>query len=167
MTVSELNAITESKAVELLLSCCGSHRWAKELTARRPFRGFDELADTADEIWYSLSVDDWKEAFAQHPRIGDLKDLEKKFRHTAALTSKEQSGVIGASASTLRALAHGNAAYEAKFGYIFIICATGKSAAEMLGALNDRLKNDAATEIGIAAREQAKITRLRLEKLLV
>lgn len=167
MTLSELNASDEGKVVEFFLTCCGSQRWAKEMAKRRPFRRFDELTEASEEIWYSLSVDDWKEAFAKHPRIGDVKELEKKFRNTAALAAKEQSGVVGASEATLRALVDGNAAYEAKFGYIFIICATGKSADEILGLLHNRMRNDLTTEIRIAAGEQAQITRLRLEKLLV
>jgi 2-oxo-4-hydroxy-4-carboxy-5-ureidoimidazoline decarboxylase len=121
----------------------------------------------ADEIWHSLSEADWKEAFARHPKIGDIESLAEKFQSTAALASKEQSGVIGASVTTLNALAEGNAAYESKFGYIFIVCATGKSAEEMLAMLNERLNNDPDAEIHIAAQEQAKITRLRLEKLFL
>jgi 2-oxo-4-hydroxy-4-carboxy-5-ureidoimidazoline decarboxylase len=166
MTLEKINSLSKRDAVTLFRQCCGSKRWAEEMTMRRPFRSMQELQTVADEVWFSLSPDDWKEAFAQHPKIGDIKSLRKKFQHTAELASKEQSGVAGASEKTLKALAEGNNLYEAKFGYIFIVCATGKSADEMLALLNERLHNYPDVEIKIAAQEQANITRLRLEKIL-
>ena len=125
------------------------------------------MLSAADEVWFGLKSEDWKEAFAHHPRIGDIKDLRKKFADTAGLAEGEQSGVNQTSEYVLKALAEGNNLYEAKFGYIFIVYATGKSAEEMLATLNARLDNHPADEIKIAAAEQAKITRLRLEKMLV
>lgn len=125
-----------------------------------------ELLEDAEEQWYLCSHDDWKGAFAQHPRIGDLESLKKKFASTAQWAAGEQSGVQDADTETLKALADANRQYEERFGYIFIVCATGKSAGEMLAMLNSRLKNDPAVEIEVAADEQNKITRLRLEKLL-
>ena len=137
------------------------------MSDRRPFGDVPLLHEIADAVWNGLTDEDWKEAFAQHPKIGDIKSLRKKYQNTAALASKEQSGVASASERTLKALAEGNNLYEAKFGYIFIVCATGKSADEMLALLNGRLSNIPSQEIKIAAQEQAKITRLRLEKLLL
>jgi 2-oxo-4-hydroxy-4-carboxy-5-ureidoimidazoline decarboxylase len=109
---------------------------------------------------------DWREAFTHHPRIGDVSKLREKFASTATWSSQEQKGVSGASEETIQALAQGNRAYEEKFGFIFLVCATGKSAEEMLALLRERMPNDAAAELRIAAGEQAKITRIRLEKLL-
>lgn len=166
MTLAQLNGLSEQDALDFFLTCCGSHRWADGMVARRPFHRFEELTRIAEELWFSLPAEDWKEAFASHPRIGDFKELKRKFQSTASLSLKEQSGLAGASQATLRALAERNAAYEKKFGYIFIVCATGKNAEQMLVLLNERLKNARAVEIRIAAREQAKITRLRLEKLV-
>jgi|SRR5947209_10810095 len=148
-----------------LLRCCGSRRWADAMTARRPFASADDMLRAADAIWAGVDRADWLEAFAAHPRIGDLESLRKKFAATADWARGEQAGVGGADEEMIRALAEGNREYEAKFGQIFIVCATGKTAAEMLGILRGRLANDAETELRIAAAEQAKISRLRLEKL--
>jgi 2-oxo-4-hydroxy-4-carboxy-5-ureidoimidazoline decarboxylase len=177
MTLDRLNSLPDQDAATFFLTCCGSKRWAQEMTNRRPFGSVEDLQNAADEVWFSLSEEDWKEGFSAHPKIGDRKGLKTsktlsgrrpvgKFQSTPELASKEQSGVIGASEQTLKALADGNAAYEAKFGYIFIVCATSKTADEMLFALNERLMNSPSTEIRIAAEEQAKITRLRVKKLL-
>ncbi len=107
---------------------------------------------------------DWLQAFASHPRIGDRDALRAKFAATGAWTAHEQSGVDGAPEDLLGELAEENCRYEARFGYIFIVCATGKTAGEMLALLKERLTNDAGLELKIAAGEQAKITRIRLEK---
>ncbi len=125
-----------------------------------------ELLEDAEEQWFLCSEADWKEAFAHHPKIGDVESLKKKFASTAQWASGEQSGVNNASAQTMEALAEGNKKYEEKFGYIFIVCATGKSAEEMLAILQNRLQNNPEVEIEIAADEQNKITKLRIEKLL-
>jgi 2-oxo-4-hydroxy-4-carboxy-5-ureidoimidazoline decarboxylase len=125
-----------------------------------------ELLEDAEEQWWLCSEDDWKEAFTHHPRIGDLASLKEKFAGTAAWASGEQSGALSASDETLKALAEANRLYEEKFGYIFIVCATGKPAEEMLALLKERLNNNPEEEIRIAADEQNKITRLRIEKLL-
>lgn len=135
------------------------------MLARRPFASAAELFATGDEVWENLSRDDWLEAFAAHPRIGDLDGLRKRFATTADWASHEQSGVVAACEEILRQLADGNRRYEERFGYIFIVCATGKTATEMLDILNARLGNAPEHELAIAAAEQAKITRLRLEKL--
>ena len=131
-----------------------------------PAEDLVEVLEDAEEQWYQCSEEDWKEAFAHHPKIGDIDSLKKKFASTANWASGEQSGVDTASQQTIEALAKGNKEYEKKFGYIFIVCATGKSADEMLGLLTTRLLNDPKDEIEIAADEQNKITKLRLEKLL-
>lgn len=125
-----------------------------------------ELLEDAEEQWWKCSEDDWKEAFAHHPKIGDVESLAKKFASTANWASGEQNSVINASTEVIEALAEGNRLYEEKFGFIFIVCATGKSAEEMLGLLHARLPNEPEDEIKIAADEQNKITKLRIEKLL-
>ena len=132
---------------------------------RRPFGTLDAMVDASHEVWFSLTPADWQEAFADHPRIGDRDALKKKFAETRHLASREQSGVDGAADDVLDALARGNREYERTFGYIFIVCATGLTAAEMLARLQARLANDPGTELLIAAREQSKITDLRLKKL--
>ena len=131
-----------------------------------PIEDLVELLDDAEEQWYKCSQEDWKEAFSHHPKIGDIDSLKKKFASTANWAMGEQSGTSTAPEETIKALAKGNKEYEDKFGYIFIVCATGKSADEMLTILESRLPNDPEKEIEIAAEEQNKITRLRLEKLL-
>ena len=130
---------------------------------RRPFGTSEALQADADEVWSALQHEDWLEAFAAHPRIGDRTSLEQRFADTHQLSAREQAGVAGAGGDVLIALAEGNAAYEKRFGLIFIVCATGLTAAEMLGMLQARLKNDPAAELRIAAGEQAKITALRLK----
>ena len=141
-----------------LLSCCGSGEWARRLAEERPFETGDALADAADRIWQSLSKEDRLEAFAAHSRIG--------VRAGDAWARREQAGVDGLGEATRTALAHGNRDYEKRFGYVFLVCATGKTAEEMLGVLRGRLPNDAAAELRVAAEEQAKITRLRLDNLV-
>ena len=129
---------------------------------RRPFGSDEQLLAAARAEWSALTPEDWREAFRHHPRIGDRASLRARFPATAALSEGEQRGVAGASQATLDALTEGNRAYEEKFGYIFIVCASGKTADEMLGLLRARLGNDPATELPIAAGEQAAITTLRL-----
>jgi 2-oxo-4-hydroxy-4-carboxy-5-ureidoimidazoline decarboxylase len=170
MTLHELNTLTQPQLKQELLKCCGSSTWVKMMMTYFPADTMEELLEEADEIWYECSEDDWKEAFAHHPKIGDVESLTKKFASTAhpiaiGWASGEQSGVNVASKETIEALAEGNKKYEEKFGYIFIVCATGKSAAEMLAILQSRLSNEPEDEIKMAAEEQNKITKLRLQKL--
>lgn len=136
------------------------------MAQRFPFQNQAELFAAAEEIWFKLLPNDWLEAFAHHPKIGDLNSLRAKFASTRQWAEGEQARVSTASEEVLRALAEGNAQYENKFGYIFIVCATGKSAEEMLTILQSRLSNEHATELYLAAVEQSKITKIRLEKLL-
>lgn len=163
--LEELNSVSATLAQDILLRCCGSERWANSMAARRPFATKEDLLRIADEEWAKLDRRDILEAFAAHPRIGDVDALRKKFASTAAWCAGEQAGVRDANEDVIQGLAEGNRQYEARFGYIFIVCATGKTAAEMLALLQSRLTNDPAMELRIAAAEQAKITRLRLEKL--
>jgi 2-oxo-4-hydroxy-4-carboxy-5-ureidoimidazoline decarboxylase len=164
-----LTRLNERPAVEAraeLLRCCGSSRWAQAMTARRPFGDPRALFAAAEEVWWGLEPSDWREAFAAHPRIGDREALRARFAGAGPWAAAEQAGVESASGAMLQELAEANRAYEERFGYIFIVCATGKTAPEMLARLRERLPHDPQGEIRIAAGEQAKITRIRLEKLL-
>ena len=164
MTLDHLDALPAAEAE--LLACCGSRRWAREMAARRPFGDVGALLAAADEVWWSLAPDDWHEAFRAHPRIGERKAEKETGEQSRSWSEGEQSRARDADAETLDALAEANREYEERFGHIFIVCATGKTVAEMLALLRARLSNDAATELRNAAEEQRKITRLRLEKLL-
>jgi 2-oxo-4-hydroxy-4-carboxy-5-ureidoimidazoline decarboxylase len=166
MKFQDLNRATDDEAVEALLRCCASRRWALEMVAARPFESRRQLFERSDEIWWKLDEEDWLEAFSAHPKIGDIDSLREKYSATKTWSEGEQQGVSTATDETLERLAAANDAYEERFGYIFIVCATGKSAREMLAILEERLPNEAVKEIRIAAGEQAKITRIRLEKLL-
>jgi len=161
-----LNSLPSNRVEAELLKCCGSTRWAREMMAARPFTEIDGLSAKADAIWWSLSPQDWLEAFLAHPKIGEKKAAATQSKQAQSWSAQEQSSVEGALASTLTVLAQGNREYEQRFGFIFIVCATGKTPEEMLAILENRLKNDAETELRIAAEEQAKIMRLRLGKLL-
>lgn len=161
-----LEALPPSAAGEALLRCCGSTRWVARILEQRPFVSTAALFEAADRIWSELEPNDYLEAFSHHPQIGaDLAELKRKFASTASWSTSEQAGAGSAEQATLETLRDGNRAYLERFGFIFIVCATGKTAAEMLALLHSRLPNDPATELRIAAGEQAKITKLRLEKL--
>jgi OHCU decarboxylase len=168
--LERLNDLPSEEAEARLLSCCGSRKWARRLGAERPFGTLKALAESADRIWRSLSKEDWLEAFATHPRIGGEKGSvpisEKGSVPISGWARGEQAGTKSASAETLAHLAEANREYEKRFGHIFIVCASGKTAAEMLADARARLHNDPQTELAIAADEQRKITRLRLAKLL-
>ncbi len=161
-----LDSASAETAHEMLLRCCGSRRWVSGMLDRRPFGSARALRVAAGEVWSGLARADYLEAFACHPPIGgDLAELRAKFAPTLAWSSAEQSGVRGADESTLLELGTANRAYAERFGFTFIICATGKGAREMLDALRTRLANDPAVELLQAAAEQAQITLRRLEKL--
>ena len=166
MTLDTLNALPKSEALEQFAICCGASKWAEKMTAFRPFQHKNELFDLTEKIWFSLNSEDWLEAFSHHPKIGDIDLLRKKFQKTKSWSEKEQSGIQEAGENILKDLAESNRLYEEKFGYIFIVCATGKSAGEMLALLKVRLENDPEAELLIAAKEQNKITQLRLDNLL-
>lgn len=164
--VQAFNGMPETEAAAALQRCCGSPRWIAKMLAARPFVSWDHLLGTAETIWWHLGDGDWRAAFEHHPRIGaDLEVLRKKFASTASWSAGEQAGMMGADEATLQALADGNRAYEARFGHIFLICATGLDAATMLARLRERMHNAPEAELRIAAGEQAKITALRLAKL--
>ncbi|KEA61820.1 2-oxo-4-hydroxy-4-carboxy--5-ureidoimidazoline (OHCU) decarboxylase [Marinobacterium lacunae] len=165
MTLDQFNRLSPEACAQALQNCCVSTRWIEGMLANRPFDSYEALQTTAEEVWRALSMPDYLEAFEGHPQIGDLDSLKAKYANTKQLAAGEQSGANDASNGVLEALAAGNAEYERRFGFIFIVCATGKSAEEMLGLLNERLDNDLISELAVAAGEQAKITRLRLEKL--
>jgi allantoicase len=161
-----LNALSIEDARAALLRCCGATRWAGWMLTQRPFASTEALLKAAAGVWTQMEKADMLEAFSQHPAIGsDIATLRERFAATAVWSSAEQAGVAGADDATLEALRDGNERYRERFGYTFLVCATGKSAAEMLALLRARLPNDPDTELLVAAAEQAKITRLRLEKL--
>ena len=162
---SRIDGASTDRARTLLQACCGSTRWVERMVALRPFGTTDVLLSAARREWFALTPEDWKEAFTHHPKIGDREALRARFPATHQLSEREQAGMAAASDQIIEALAQGNAAYERRFGYIFIICATGKSAGEMLNLLTARLQNDPVIEVRIAAEEQAKITELRLKQL--
>jgi 2-oxo-4-hydroxy-4-carboxy-5-ureidoimidazoline decarboxylase len=164
-TVAELDALPAREAAELLRSCCGATRWVSGMLARRPFATEPALLSAADEVWRSLGDADWREAFAHHPRIGESRSAAAQSQRARDWSSGEQSGMNAAADSVRTALAEANAAYDARFGYVCIICAAGRSAEEMLALTRSRLSNAPDAELRIAAEEQRKITRLRLEKL--
>jgi 2-oxo-4-hydroxy-4-carboxy-5-ureidoimidazoline decarboxylase len=164
--LERLNLLSENEAREALMRCCGSSHWTEKMLRQRPFSSEDKLFSAAQAAWGEVTPKDWLEAFTHHPRIGDVESLRKKFGSTAQWASQEQKGVQGASEAVLQALAAGNQEYEKKFGFIFLVCATGKTADEMLELLKKRMHNDTETELRVAAAEQDKITRIRLEKLI-
>jgi 2-oxo-4-hydroxy-4-carboxy-5-ureidoimidazoline decarboxylase len=158
MTLDEFNAASPADARGALLRCCGSSGWSDKVLSSRPFSDAEALLSTAESVWWTLGEKDWLEAFSAHPRIGEKKH--------SAWSSREQSGIDSASVETLDRLAKGNVEYEDHFGWIFLVNATGKSAREMLALLEARLQNSREEELRVAAGEQAKITTLRLAKLL-
>jgi OHCU decarboxylase len=153
-----VNSLPEDAARAALTRCCGARRWVEQMLAARPFGSDAALVASAERVWWGLGREDWLEAFARHPRIGE--------RAAEEWSRREQAGVDGAPAAIRTELAERNRAYEERFGHVFLISATGKTADALLGELRRRLANDPATELRIAAGEQAKIIRLRLEKLV-
>ncbi len=153
------------EGVEAALSrCCGAQRWVEGMVARRPWKTNEALFAAADEIWRGLSPEDWREAFSHHPRIGERKATASPAA-TRAWSADEQAGATGSSSLVQDRLALLNRRYDERFGHVFLICASGLSGEEMLAELERRLEQDPAAELAQAAAEQAKITRLRLEKL--
>ena len=165
-SIERLNQLPTDEAQAEFLKCCGSTRWAKLMTQARPFAKFGEVSSKADEIWASLGEQDWLEAFRAHPKIGERKAAATQSQQAVSWSAQEQSQAQQAGDETKDAIAEGNRAYEDRFGFIFIICATGKSADQILSSLKERLVHDVETELPIAAEEQQKITQLRLKKLL-
>jgi 2-oxo-4-hydroxy-4-carboxy-5-ureidoimidazoline decarboxylase len=165
MTLESLNRMEEGPAAARLRDCCGSARWIQRMVARRPFRSLEHLLEEADNTWWALEPADWEEAFSHHPRIGE-RGAQTRVSGVAATWAAGEQRRAGSGAEEQRtALTEGNAEYERRFGRIFIVCATGRSAAELVADLHRRLGNSPEKELQVAAAEQAKITRLRLRKL--
>jgi 2-oxo-4-hydroxy-4-carboxy-5-ureidoimidazoline decarboxylase len=160
------NRLSAKEAAEEISPCCGAVAWARKLVERRPFADESSLIAASEEIWFRLNADDWMEAFSKHPRIGERKAPEAASTKSASWSAQEQQNVAAAMAALQLALTNGNQEYEEKFGQVFIVCATGRSASEILEILHRRLQNDATTELREAAQEQNKITNLRLKKWL-
>ncbi|HWC18647.1 MAG TPA: 2-oxo-4-hydroxy-4-carboxy-5-ureidoimidazoline decarboxylase, partial [Terriglobales bacterium] len=161
------NNLSAEEAENEIIACCGSWAWAREMVKRRPIATEAELLSLSREVWTSLSQADWKEAFRSHPRIGESRAQNPvEERRSAAWSREEQSGLPTSDNLLQRHLAEANRRYENRFGHIFIVCATGKSAAEILEILNRRLENDASTELEEAAEQQRQITDIRLKKWL-
>lgn len=166
ISVAELDVMPAPRAAELLAECCGSARWVSAMVARRPFGSRHAVDKAADEIWQALEASDWLEAFACHPRIGERSSTRPQSERGSAWAAGEQSGVERAHPDVRHALAAANREYEERFGHIYIVCATGKTAEEILALVRARLQNTPAAELRVAAEEQRKITRIRLDKLL-
>ena len=161
-----LNELPADEAEYVFRDCCGSVEWARQMAESRPFAMLENLFRRADEVWSSLSTADHLEAFAAHPKIGSTRSASTQQHRAASWSANEQSGMEAADADVRRRLAEANSLYEARFGFIFIVCASGRSAEEMLVMCQSRLGNSLETELNIAADEQRKITEIRLGKLL-
>ncbi|HEX3509416.1 MAG TPA: 2-oxo-4-hydroxy-4-carboxy-5-ureidoimidazoline decarboxylase [Candidatus Dormibacteraeota bacterium] len=159
-TLASFNRLSRGEAERRLLACCGSRAWASGVAARRPYASVAAVVQAADDVWAKLSHSDWLEAFAAHPRIGESGG------RSPGSSNREQRGVMSAKEETLALLAEGNRLYEERFGHVFLISATGRSAQDVLAALRQRIENDPATELDVAAEEQRKITQLRLKSML-
>lgn len=165
-TLAAWNEADEATALEAMVACCGARRWAEEMVALRPIESVLEMNAAADRVWSEMAEADWLEAFACHPRIGDGKNAHTSAK-SAAWSRQEQSSAGSAAEKVLAELAEGNAQYEQQFGFTYIVCATGKSAEEMLAILKRRLASDRKTELHEAAEQQRQITQIRLGKWLV
>jgi 2-oxo-4-hydroxy-4-carboxy-5-ureidoimidazoline decarboxylase len=160
------NNADEAEATEAMLACCGASRWAAQMVTLRPIMNVAALSEAADRVWSAMGEPDWLEAFACHPRIGERKAAAASEQSTA-WSVQEQSGNASAAESTMLALAEGNAQYDKRFGFTYIVSATGKTADEMLAILKRRLANDRMAELKEAAEQQRQITQIRLGKWLV
>ncbi len=158
MTLDEFNAMPEIRAADVFRACCGSSAWVREMVSSRPYRTLVEMLAASDEAWSRTNENDWHEAFAQHPRIGD--------RFATGWAGGEQAGVLSAAEAEQAELADVNRSYEERFGHIYIVCASGRTATDMLEDARERMKNDPETELRVAAAEQHKITQLRLRNVL-
>jgi 2-oxo-4-hydroxy-4-carboxy-5-ureidoimidazoline decarboxylase len=166
MTVQSINEADVEEARQLFLQCCTSRRWIERMVKSRPYATALDVRGQASAHWGDLAEDDYLEAFDGHPKIGDVSSLKAKYANTKQLAAGEQSGMNVAQEEEIAKLAEGNRLYEEKFGFIFIVCATGKSAAQMSELLQARLHNDRKTELRNAAEEQRKIFQIRLNQLL-
>lgn len=166
LVLAAWNTMGTNEAAETILPCCGSKRWTAMMASARPFVDEAALLRSADEIWWKLDEADWLEAFATHPRIGEREAPNRASRQSAAWSAVEQRDVMAEDDSVLAALAEGNRRYEERFGRVFLICAAGKTAREMLETLENRLASDEKAELREAAQQQLEITALRLKRWL-
>ena len=166
MELTAINQASPAEAREFFGKCCTSNAWVSRMVARRPFQSTAVLRQIADESWTNLGEGDYLEAFQGHPKIGDINSLQSRYAASKSMAANEQSGVTEANRRLLELLDHGNRVYESRFGFIFIIFATGKTADQLIKSLYARLQNDRNTEVRIAAEEQRKIIHLRLDKML-
>lgn len=164
--LSRWNSLPPEEAAQQILPCCGSLSWARAMASARPFSALSALSESSDRIWRALPVLDWLEAFNSHPRIGESPAASPADGQSASWSSSEQRAVTDSARELKLALAEGNRLYEQRFGRIFLVCATGKSAPEILEILRRRLQNDEAAELQAAAEEQRQIIRIRLKKWL-
>lgn len=164
--LERLNELTRDEAHAVLLACCGSNKWARRVAEERPFQDERQLYEAAERAWWSLDREDWLEAFRSHPKIGERKAERETGEAARSWSEQEQAAARASASETMEELAELNRVYEERLGHIYIVCATGKSSEEMLDILKHRLSNDPDTELCVAAEEQRKITRIRLEKLL-
>lgn len=158
--LDRFNALPDEAALQALYGCFADRGWAARVAAGRPYRDLAAVLASADSAWSDVGPSGWLEAFKAHPRIGE------RGGHSPGSSEREQSRVNQASQQTLAALAEENRRYEARFGHVFLIAASGRTADEVLEALRRRIGNDPAAELDVAAGEHRKITRLRLERLL-
>jgi 2-oxo-4-hydroxy-4-carboxy-5-ureidoimidazoline decarboxylase len=166
LTLAQLNALSPGEAAEQFLACCGSSRWVEAMVAGRPFASPERLLTAAEEAWRATGPADWDEAFAHHPRIGERQAAAPVSATAQAWSAGEQGAAARSGAAARAALAQANAAYEEKFGLIYLVCASGRSAEELLADIAARMQHDPERERVVAAGEQWKITRLRLERLI-
>lgn len=159
------NAASEGEALQAMIACCGAKRWAQAMVALRPIASDDELRAAADREWTTMEEADWMEAFACHPRIGERKAAQATAK-SEAWSKQEQAGAESAAERVLKKLAEGNALYEERYGFTYIVCATGKTADEMLAILKRRIESDRESELREAAEQQRQITQIRLRKWL-
>ncbi|HEV2486520.1 MAG TPA: 2-oxo-4-hydroxy-4-carboxy-5-ureidoimidazoline decarboxylase [Terracidiphilus sp.] len=165
-TLAAWNKADDAAAFDAMIACCGARRWASAMVALRPIGSVVELSEAADRVWGTMKEADWMEAFACHPRIGGRKAAHTTEK-SVAWSKQEQSSAASAAEKVLADLAEGNARYEERYGFTYIVCATGKSAEEMLTLLKRRLMSDRAAELIEAAEQQRQITQIRLGKWLV
>lgn len=165
-TLAAWNNADEASALAAMLACCGARHWATAMVALRPVGSVESLSLTADEVWSTMEEPDWLEAFACHPRIGDRQAAQTSYP-SVAWSQQEQASTSGAAQQVLAQLAEGNALYEQRFGFTYIVCATGKTAEDMLLILERRLASDRDSELREAAEQQRQILQIRLGKWLV
>lgn len=166
MNLIQLNQLSEIERAKKFEQCCTATKWYTTLAQSAPFKSVETLLQKADTVWASCTENDFLEAYLGHPKIGDIQSLAEKFKASKKWAGNEQELVQDASFEIIKKLAKGNRDYEAKFGFIFIVFATGKTAQQMLQLLLERLPNKRSKELLIAAQEQHKITRLRIQKLI-